>query len=312
MNRCPITYEECGTKRYSINGLKKLSYGLFILNDFPYSAKEQIDEAIARAEKMSLQGIQPKLSARLNVREQIFEVVDSGGNFIIKPQHEHYAALPENEDLTMKLAKTTGMDIPLHGMIYSKDGSLSYFIKRFDRLSKNRKIPLEDFAQLAGKSRQTKYDYSMEKLVEIIESNCTFPAIEKVKLFKLVLFNYIIGNEDMHLKNYSLIRIEGRIQLSPAYDLINTTIAIKGATEELALPLAGKKKNIERNDLFEYFARQRMGLNNNSINSIVNDLRSGIDKWQKIIESSFLPSNLKEKYTRLFRERAAKILQSDL
>ncbi|MBI5701085.1 HipA domain-containing protein [Candidatus Saganbacteria bacterium] len=307
MNRCPITYEECGHEKYSKNGLKLLSPGLLALNDFPYSAKEQIDEAVARAEKMSIQGIQPKLSVRLNIREQIFEVVDAGGNYIIKPQHEHYVDLPQNEDLTMKLAKTTGIETPLHGMVYSKDGSLSYFIKRFDRLPKNRKVPLEDFAQLAGKSRQTKYDCSMEKVAEIIESYCTFPAIEKIKLFKLVLFNYLVGNEDMHLKNYSLIRIDGRIQLSPAYDLINTTIAIKGATEELALTLAGKKKNIKRGDLFEYFARQKLELNDSSITGVVNDLRTGIDKWPQIIGSSFLSSDFREKYIRLFRERSGKI-----
>lgn len=308
MNRCPITYDECGQSKYSTAGLKLLSLNLTALNDFPYSAKEQIDEAVARAGKMSIQGIQPKLSVRLNVREQLFEVVDAGGNYIVKPQHEHYVNLPENEDLTMKLAATAGLEVPLHGMMYSKDGSLSYFIKRFDRLPKNSKVPLEDFAQLAGKSRQTKYDYSMEKLAEIIESRCTFPAIEKVKLFKLALFNYLIGNEDAHLKNFSLIRTEGRVQLSPVYDLINTTIAIKGASEELALPLAGKKHNISRGDLFEYFARQRLGLNDSSINGVVNDLRAGIDKWQGIIGISFLSPELKEKYSILYRERIGKML----
>lgn len=308
MNRCPITYEECGREKYSKNGLKLLSSRLLTLNDFPYSVKEQIDEAVARAEKMSIQGIQPKLSVKLNVREQIFEVVDALGNYIIKPQHERYVDLPENEDLTMKLANAAGIEVPPHGMVYSKDGSLSYFIKRFDRLSKNRKVAVEDFAQLAGKSRQTKYDYSMEKLAEIIEACCTFPAIEKVKLFKLALFNYLVGNEDMHLKNYSLIRTGGRIQLSPAYDLINTTIAIKGAAEELALTLAGKKKNIEKGDLFEYYARQRLGLNDRSINGVVDDLRAGMEKWQKIIGSSFLSSDLKAKYASLFKERAGKML----
>ena len=121
MNRCPITYEECGKKKYSDKGLKLLSPSLLDLNDFPYSAKEQIDEAVARAEKMSIQGIQPKLSVRLNVRAQSFEVVDAGGNYIIKPQNEHYVDLPQNEDLTMKLAKAIGIEVPLHGMIYSKD-----------------------------------------------------------------------------------------------------------------------------------------------------------------------------------------------
>ncbi|KAF0134443.1 MAG: hypothetical protein FD145_668 [Candidatus Saganbacteria bacterium] len=308
MNRCPITYEECGKKKYSKKGLKLLSPSLLELKDFPYSAKEQIDEAIARAEKMSIQGIQPKLSVRLNVREQTFEMVDAGGNYIIKPQHERYINLPQNEDLTMKLAKTAGIEVPLHGMVYSKDRSLSYFVKRFDRLSKNRKVAQEDFAQLAGMSRQTKYNYSMEKLAGIIESRCTFPAIEKIKLFKLVLFNYLVGNEDMHLKNYSLISVEGKIQLSPAYDLINTTIAIKGASEEIALTLAGKKKNIGKKDLFEYFARQRLELNDISINGVVNDLRAGMEKWREIIKSSFLSSGQKEQYLSLCRKRSLFLL----
>ncbi|MFH1386626.1 MAG: HipA domain-containing protein [bacterium] len=308
MNRCPITYKECGQEKYSKTGLKLLSPSLSILNDFPYSAKEQIDEAVSRAEKMSIQGIQPKLSVRLNLKEQVFEVVDAGGNYIIKPQHERYVDLPQNEDLTMKLAKTVGIEVPLHGMVYSKDGSLSYFIKRFDRLPKGGKVALEDFAQLAGMNRQTKYDYSMENIAEIIEVRCTFPAVEKVKLFKLVLFNYLVGNEDMHLKNYSLIRVEGKIQLSPAYDLINTTIAVKGASEEIALTLAGKKKKLEKGDLFEYFARQRLGLNDSSIDGVVDDLCAGMEKWLGIIGVSFLSSDLKEKYSSLFKERAGRIL----
>ena len=144
MKKCPITYEEIKDGKYSKKGLALLSPVLSCLNDFPYSAKEQISEAIARAEKMSIQGVQPKLSVRLNVSEKIFEVVDIGGNYIIKPQHEQYENLSENEDLTMKLAETVGINVPFHGMVYSKDGSLSYFIKRFDRISKNRKVPYSE------------------------------------------------------------------------------------------------------------------------------------------------------------------------
>lgn len=86
----------------------------------------------------------------------------------------------------------------------------------------------------------------MEKLVNLIDEYCTFPAVEKVKLFKLVLFNYLVGNEDMHLKNYSVIVANGKVELSPAYDLLNSTIVLKGDTEEIALPLKGKKKNLTR------------------------------------------------------------------
>jgi len=169
MNRCPITYKRIDQGKYSAEGLRKLSNKITVLNDFPYSIEEQINEAKKRVEKMSIQGIQPKLSVVLDEKEQVFKVVDIHGSYIIKPQHRDYKEMPENEDLTMHLAKLTGIEIPLHGLVYSKDGSLSYFIKRFDRIGKKGgKVPVEDFAQLSGRSRETKYDSTMERIVSII------------------------------------------------------------------------------------------------------------------------------------------------
>ena len=144
--------------------------------------------------------------------------------------------MPENEDLTMRMAGVVGIDVPLHGLVYAKDGSLTYFIKRFDRKGRQEKIAVEDFAQLAGKDRDTKYRSTMEAVVKVLDQFCTFPLIEKARLFKLVLFNFLTGNEDSHLKNFSLMRRVPIIELSPAYDLLNTTIVIR-AQEEIALPL---------------------------------------------------------------------------
>ena len=205
MNRCPISYAPCGDNPYSEAGLRLLSNELKLLNNLEYTAEEQRIEAYNRAAKMSIQGIQPKLSAKLNIRERKFDIVDKGGRYILKPQHHLYPEMPENEDLTMRLAGEIGLEVPLHGLIWSKDNTLTYFIKRFDRKGQNDKVPVEDFAQLAGLSRDTKYEYSMERIVHLIDAYCTFPAIEKIKLFKLVIFNYLIGNEDMHLKNFSII-----------------------------------------------------------------------------------------------------------
>ncbi|MFO7524882.1 MAG: HipA domain-containing protein, partial [Ignavibacteriaceae bacterium] len=157
MNTCPITYEPCGDKKYSEKGLKLLSRNLTQLEDFPYTQEEQLREAAARAPKMSIQGVQPKLSAKLKVKKGIFEVVDKGGEYILKPQNIMYPQLPENEDLTMRLAEEIGLDVPLHGLIYSKDQKLTYFIKRFDRYGKGKKYAVEDFAQLSGNNRNTKY-----------------------------------------------------------------------------------------------------------------------------------------------------------
>jgi len=302
MNRCPISYEECGDMKYSSKGLKKLSPKLKVLNDFPYSAEEQIKEAVARAAKMSIQGVQPKLSARLNIKNEIFEIADIGGRYIFKPQTGSYKEVPENEDLTMRLAKLINIEIPLHGLLYSKDGSMTYFIKRFDRVGRNKKVAVEDFAQLSGKDRETKYDSSMEKVVSVIEEFCTFPALEKLRFFNLTLFNLLVGNEDMHLKNFSLIRREMKVELSPAYDLINSTIVIN-SEEELALPLNGKKNKLQKDDFFEYFAKKRLELTQKSIIQTVRRISEAYPKWIDLIQKSFLSAEMKERYIELLSSR---------
>jgi serine/threonine-protein kinase HipA len=303
MNTCPITYSPCGENRYSDKGLKMLSSGLKTLQDLEYTADEQRLEAYNRAARMSIQGVQPKLSAALNIKDGKFELVDKGGKYILKPQHNFYAQMPENEDLTMHLAELIGLEIPLHGLIWSKDNSLTYFIKRFDRKGQNDKIPVEDFAQLAGLSRDTKYDYSMERIVALINTYCTFPAIENIKLFKLVLFNFLTGNEDMHLKNFSIINREGKITLSPCYDLVNSTIEFKKQDEEIALPIKGKKKKLTQNILINYFGKERCELTDKSIENVLESISASIPEWSKLIDLSFLSSEMKTKYNDLLNVR---------
>lgn len=303
MNRCPITYTPCGENRYSDAGLRLLSPELNTLKDLEYTAEEQRKEAYYRASKMSIQGVQPKLSVRLNIREGKFEVVDKGGKYILKPQHHLYPQMPENEDLTMRLADEIGLEIPLHGLLWSKDSTLTYFIKRFDRKGQNDKVPVEDFAQLAGLSRDTKYNYSMEKVVDVINRYCTFPAIENLKLFKMVIFNYLIGNEDMHLKNFSIITEDGKVTLSPCYDLVNSTIEYKKQDEEIALPLKGKKKHLTRNLLVDYFGMERCELTSKSIEKVLETIASSVPKWKELIDISFLSKEMKGKYHDLLDAR---------
>jgi serine/threonine-protein kinase HipA len=303
MNTCPITYELCGDRKYSEEGLKLLSRSLTDLKDIPLTQEEQVKEAAVRAAKMSIQGIQPKLSARLNLTHNSFEIVDTGGTYILKPQNNYYPQLPENEDLSMRLAKFAGFDVPIHGMVYSAEGKLTYFIKRFDRYGRNKKYSLEDFAQLAGKSRDTKYGFSMEKLTVIMQQYCTFPVIEFAKLFRLTLFNFLIGNEDQHLKNFSLITRDNKVELSPVYDLINTTIALPNPQEEIALPLMGKKKNLTKKILIDYWGKERLGINEKVISNICEEIKASITIWHEQIQKSFLSSDMKEKYSQLISER---------
>jgi serine/threonine-protein kinase HipA len=306
MTLCPISYEPC-TGLYSEKGLKLLSKSLSGLYPLPFSSVELRQEASSRAGKISIQGVQPKLSARLNVKNQCFDLVDKNGHYILKPQISDYPNVPENEDLTMRLAASAGISVPLHGLLYGRDNELTYFIRRFDRTLKNQKIHVEDFAQLSGKNRDTKYNSSMEQVAKIIEKFCTFPAIEKAKLFKIMLFCFLTGNEDMHLKNFSLIQHNGMTALSPSYDLLNTSIILLSPDEELALPLNGKKNKLKKHDFMDYFAKEKLMLTDKVIDTLMSNFKTLQNKWEQWINISFLPFEKKQAYKELLQSRCSRI-----
>jgi len=303
MKRCPITYEPIATGLYSSTGLHRLNPALKKLEPLPFTDRELILESRKRMTKMSIQGVQPKLSARLSVKKGCFEIVNQHGIFILKPNPPHFEMVQENEDLTMRLASMTGIEVPFHGLVYNKEMKPVYVIRRFDRAGQSKKIHTEDFAQVAGMTRDTKYDYSMERVANLIEKYCTFPVVEKLKLFRLVLFSYLVGNEDMHLKNFSLIHSDGKIELSPAYDLLNSTIVLSNPKEEMALPIRGKKSNFTRNILISYFGGERLGLNEKVLSKTEEKFRELYPKWLDLIEISFLSDELKEKYIQILNLR---------
>jgi serine/threonine-protein kinase HipA len=306
MNRCPITYLECGNQKYSEEGLRMLSRNLDAQLDFPYSAAEQINLAGKYATKLSIAGVQPKLSVCLNIPNHCLEVVERGGTYIVKPPNPIYTELPQNEDLTMRLAKLAGIDVPFHCLIYGSDGTFSYLIKRFDRHGHGKKFAVEDFSQLLEHTRDTKYDSSMEKLIPILDKYCSFPILEKVKLFRIVLFCFLVGNEDMHLKNFSLIRRIKKVELSPAYDLINSTIVI-GGTEEFALPMAGKRSKINRNILCDYYGMKRLELPAKVIEDELENLFKASQRFDELIKHSFLSTEIQRKYQSLIAQRSQRL-----
>jgi serine/threonine-protein kinase HipA len=309
MNRCRITLEEIPDGiRYGRAGLKRLDARLMDIAPLPYTQAQQLEEAAARADKMSVQGVQPKLSAILRIKENRFEVVDRGGRFILKACPPQWPEVPANEALTMTLADHSGIEVPVYGLVEATDGSLVYFIRRFDRVGQGERLPLEDGAQLLGHTRDTKYDSSMEQVVGMIERFCTFPVIEKRKLMQRVWFCFLTGNEDMHLKNWSLLSRSGRVALSPAYDLLNTSIVLKNPQEETALPIRGRKRNLNRRDLFDYLAVERCGLQPDLMRSDLEKLLHQAEaEWPLWIQRSFLSEPKREAYLHLVRERAARL-----
>ncbi len=309
MPYCPITLEPIAEgEGFSRAGLRALHPKLMSLQPLDLSQEEQLREAQRRADKMSVQGVQPKLSAVLSVKHRRFDIVDRGGRFLLKPNPPPFADVPANEALTMTLAAAAGIETPLHGLIPAVDGSWVYFIRRFDRPGRVRKLHVEDFAQLSGASRETKYDSSLERAAGLVERFCTFPALEKPKFAKRLLFAFLTGNEDMHLKNFSLQESGGVVSLTPAYDLLNTTLVLGNAVEETALPLGGKKSRLTRKLWLDYFCRQRLGLTDPVLEEILADLRSAAPCWRELIRRSLLPAEKQAQYLDLLDARFARLL----
>lgn len=310
MSRCPITGEPLPAGhagRYSQAGLRRLSPRLRELTPLPFSAAALLIEAAARADKMSVQGVQPKLSARLDVRAGAFAVVDAGGRYLLKPPSPQYPHLPENEHLTMGLAADAGIEVPVHGLVAGSDGAWTYFIRRFDREGRGRCLAVEDFAQLSGRSRDTKYDASLEQVAAVIARYATFPLVEYRQFFRRVVFCFLTGGEDMHLKNWSLITRPPRIQLAPAYDLLNTAIALRNPKEESALHLNGRKRKLGRRDFTDHLGGGRLGLPAAVIADELERLRAACGRWPEAIAGSFLPPAQQEAYQRVVAERAGRL-----
>ena len=305
---CPITLDPIAEgETFSRAGLRALHPRLTHLAPLELTHDEQIRQARLRADKMSIQGVQPKLSAVLSLKEGRVEIVDAGGRFILKPNPVPFEDVPANESLTMTMAAVAGIEVPPHGLVPTADGGWIYIIRRFDREGRNTRIPVEDFAQLSGATRDTKYDSSLERVAKVVEDFCTFPAIEKPKLARLLLFCFLTGNEDMHLKNFSVI-VRGKVvSLSPAYDLLNTTLVLEEAREESALPLKGKKSGLTRNDWIAYFCSERLAIPDRQVETILSAFADTLPVWYDLIVRSHLPERKKEDYKNLLELRSQRL-----
>ena len=308
MPYCPITLEPLpARKSYSEAGLRSIHPKLRQLEPLAYSYEAQLREVRRRSDKMSIQGVQPKLSAVLKLKDSSFALVDRGGRFILKPNPLPYDEVPANEALTMRMAAAVGIEVPAHGLLRAKDASLVYFVKRYDRVGRSGKVHVEDFAQLSGATRETKYDSSLERVVQLVDQFCTFPAIEKPKLAKRLLFCFLTGNEDMHLKNFSVWVQDGVVSLTPAYDLLSTTLVLENAKEESALPLDGRKKKLSKKLWLEYFCKERLQLTEVQIAKVMKELKDAMPIFERLIRQSLLSEQLQLGYQKILQDRAKRL-----
>ncbi len=256
----------------------------------------------------AITGVQPKLS--LNIEKHKNEpsrltIVGFNGDFILKPPSSYFKELPENEDITMHLAGLVKMKTAQHGLIRFKSGDLAYITKRFDR-NKGKKIAVEDFCQLSENLTEHKYRGSIEKIGKLIYTFTKNQGYEAQRLFELVLFCYLTGNADMHLKNFSLIENTfGEFELSPAYDLVNTAIVMPEDKEESALNINGKKRKLNLDD-FKVLATS-LKINDKSLTAIYKRFETVLPVWISWIEHSFLSDEMKESYIGILKERFDKL-----
>ena len=248
MCKCLFCYKELneGERDFHARCARKF-FGTTTAPTMDYTRKDmdRLAEQIIRSQT-TLTGVQPKLSLNLQKHEgsQRLTVVGLWGAYIFKPQTAGYPELPENEDLTMHLAEIAGINTAKHSLIRLADNSLGYLTRRMDRDEKGNKLAMEDFCQLTERQTEYKYRSSYEQIAKTIAKFSSVPGLDLVNFYEMVMFCWLTGNNDMHLKNFSLLsQNSGNYELSPAYDLLNVAIANPNDKEELALTLNGKEES---------------------------------------------------------------------
>lgn len=308
MERCLYCYQPLEQHETDFHSrCSKKIFGTATPPLLPYSKAdiESLALEVVRSQ-VTITGVQPKLSVDLKKEkggEKRFTIVGLWGGYILKPQTEQYANLPENEDLTMHLARLAKINTVPHSLIRFKDDSLAYITKRIDRDKKGNKIPMEDMCQLTEKLTEQKYKGSHEQIARKIVEFSANPVLDLINYVEILLFCYLTGNADMHLKNFSLYKKIKESTLTPAYDLLSTKLIIPEDTEELALTLNGEKRKLKKSDFDNLL--KTMKVEDKVIDNIYKKFRKVLPLWNDFIEISFLPDQMKTDYKSLIENRSS-------
>lgn len=305
-NRCLYCYkplkdeqdfhEKCSMEFFGTPTPPVIEYSLDQMDEL---AKKVVERSIA------VPGVQPKLSmslmkkSRENPDTRLTVVGALGGDYIFKPPSDRFPQMPENEHLTMRLAEAFGIRVVPSSLIRLLSGELSYITKRIDRTATGEKIHMLDMFQIT--EAFDKYRSPMEKVRKALGSYCSNPLLDKTFYIDLALFSFLSGNNDMHLKNFSMIESPSGWVLAPAYDLLNVAIVFPEDTEELALTLAGKKKKLKR-EHFEQLG-EGMGLTSKQIKGAFNRMIKNKSSALEWIDRSFLSDDMKVAFNEIFKGR---------
>ena len=308
MPKCLFCYKELADNEIDFH--KSCSRKIFrttIAPELPYT-RDNLNELAKQVirSQTTLTGVQAKLS--LDIKKggrgetERFTIVGLWGGYILKPQTERFAHLPELEDLTMHLAEIAKIQVVPHSLIRFSDGELCYITRRIDRTENGEKLAMEDMCQLTERLTEHKYKGSYEPIAKVIQKYSSVPKLDLINYWEQVVFSWITGNADMHLKNFSLYsKVNQQYNLTPAYDMLSTALVMEEDTEELALTLNGKKRKIRKSD-FEISMRA-LGLEEKVIRNIFNKFLKVKDKWFDFIDISFLPEEMKIAYKDIITNR---------
>ena len=312
MDKCLYCYRplEKGEKDFHARCAKKF-FGTEKIPVLDYTCEDLEKLAIQIIkDQTSLTGVQPKLSLHLNEHEgsRRLTVVGLWGGFICKPQTIQFDQMPETEDLTMHLAELAKIDVVPHTLMRMADNSLCYLTRRIDRSGTGEKVAMEDMCQLTERPTEHKYKSSYERIAKAIVQYSSMPKMDVTNFFEVILFSWITGNNDMHLKNFSLFEPHaGNIRLTPAYDMLNAVILNPKDEEELALTLNGKKQRLRRQDFI--ISGLTMGVGQKTVERLIGKYVRLLPEMKEFIGNSFLNDKLKDRYAELITGRIARIME---
>ena len=310
MNKCLYCYKPLHENEVGMHRSCAIKFfGTPVVPSLNYTTQQldQLAEQILQ-EQTSLTGVQPKLSLHLSEHQgsKRLTIVGLWGEYICKPQTPFFQQLPEVEHLTMRIAQLCKINTVPHSLIKMADDTICYLTKRIDRTDGGKKIAMEDMCQITERQTEYKYKSSYERIAKAIKKYSSLPQMDIVNFFEIVLFSWITGNNDMHLKNFSLYETDNNVtRLSPAYDLLSATIVNPKDSEELALTLNGKKNNINKNDFI--IAANEMLINTAVVNKLINKYIKLLPSIIKLIKQSFVNDELQSKYIELITSRINKL-----
>ncbi len=289
-------HEKCSLAFFGTSTPPKIPYSLSQMADL---AKNVVEQSVA------VPGVQPKLSmsvvveAQQNNQARLTVVGAISGQYIFKPPSDRFPEMPQNEHVTMRIAEAFGIRIVPSSLIRLQSGELSYITKRLDRTPNGEKIHMLDMFQIT--EAFDKYKSSMEKVGKALHAYSYNTLLDKLFYFELAVFSFLTGNNDMHLKNFSMIEGPSGWMLAPAYDLLNVAIVFPEDTEELALTLQGKKKKLKREHFDEF--GNGLGLTDKQIQGVYKRMLKNKPKAIEWIKLSFLSAAMKEAYVKVLETR---------